>query len=260
MTLVYAGWSYHTSPRNLEQIYIGTSPIVGSTQTQYLAASTEIERSPRSIDISQALKVLHTDFWFQPSCSAIKRVVAQYERIGAISTLPGLSPIGLQWLKATLINLFILGILKICSEVTNLTQNERKELLKQRLVSDKIPYDEFAHLVKTTFEYAHSIYGRERGLPLGEYHEIPPPAYTDSLLDLIERALRNPNEAILMPLFSETILFDYLLVGNTINKSAIETLLGRPFDRLLNHYRDYVFFLSNVCPSIRDFVRAILPT
>lgn len=244
----------------LEKTIIDSSPILGSSRTEYLLASMEINRLQKNPAIRDALKVIRTDFWFQPSCSAIKRIIAQNERIGTLSTLPGLSPVGLQWLKAMLVSLFTLGILIICSEVSNLNTGERDELLKRRLVSDKIPYNEFTSLVRTTFEYAHSIYGGRQGLPLGTHYEVPPPEYTDSLLDLVNRALRNPKEAILMPRFSECILFDYVLSGTQINKPVIEAQFGVSFDKLLSHYRDYIFFLINICPNIRDFLKALLPT
>ncbi len=244
---------------DLEKSFIGASPISGSSSPEYLSASLEINRLQKNATVKDALKVVRSDFWFQPSCSAIKRIIAQHERIGTISTLPGLSPMGLQWLKAMLISLFSLGVLNICSEVHLLNEQERKELLKRRLVSDKIPYNDFASLVKSTFEYAHLIYGEKQGVPLGTHYEVPPPDYTDSLLDLISRALRNPREAILMPRFSECILFDYVLRNAPINKANIESQFGLPFDKLLSHYRDSLFFLVNICPNIRDFIKDLFP-
>lgn len=242
----------------MEQDNIEATPVRGSSATEYLGAASELQRSTRNQQISRAMQLIHSDFWFLPSCSAVKRAIAQYESIAAISTLPGLSPRGLQWLKSTLISLFTIGVLRICSEVNNLDQDERAEILKQRLVSDRIPYERFISLVRSSFEYAHSVYGKQQGLPLGNFYNIPPPPYTDSLLDLIERALKHPREAVLMPLFSEHILFDYVLPGVTINPQAIELVFRRPYTQLLSHYRDYIFFLSRISPSIKDFLQILL--
>lgn len=242
----------------LEQNHID-STIKGSTNTEYLTAYNELHRPTKSPDIAHALTTVHTDFWFLPSISAVKQVIAQYERIGVINTLPGLSPRSLQWLKATLITLFVLGILRICSETISLSQAEREEILKQRLVSDKIPYKEFTSLVRTSFEYAYTIYGKPQGLPMGEHYQISPPKYSDSLLDLITRALKHPKEAVIMPLFSECLLFEYTLPEKTVDTHAIELIFGRSYDHLLSHYRDYIFFLSTICPNIKDFLRPLLP-
>ncbi|MBA7569364.1 hypothetical protein ES708_11103 [subsurface metagenome] len=242
----------------LEQNHVG-STIKGSTNTEYLAACYELRRPTRSPDIAHALTTVHTDFWFLPSISAVKQVISRYERISAISTLPGLSPRNLQWLKATLIALFVLGILRICSETIGLNQAEREEVLRQRLVSDKIPHGEFTSLVRTAFEYAYTIYGKPQGLPMGEHYQIPPPKYSDSLLDLITRALKHPKEAVVMPLFSECLLFEYILPEKTVDIHAIELIFGRSYDHLLSHYRDYIFFLSKICPSIKDFLRPLFP-
>lgn len=186
-------------------------------------------------------------------------MIARYERVSEIGPLPGLSPGSLQWLKATLINLFILGILRICSEAIGLSQAERGEVLRQRLVSDKIPYGEFTSLVRTAFEYAYTIYGKPQGLAIGEHYQIPPPKYSDSLLDLITRALNHPKEAVTMPLFSECLLFEYILPEKTVDTKAIELIFGGSYDHLLSHYRDYIFFLSTICPKIKDFLRPLLP-
>jgi len=235
------------------------STIKGSTNTEYLTAYDELHRPTKSRDIVHALTTVHTAFWFLPSISAVKQVITQYERIGVINTLPGLSPRSLQWLKATLITLFVLGILRICSETISLSQAEREEILKQRLVSDRIPYQEFTSLVRTSFEYAYTIYGKPQGLPMGEHYQIPPPKYSDSLLDLITRALKHPKEAVIMPLFSECLLFEYTLPQKTVDTHAIELIFGRSYDHLLSHYRDYIFFLSTICPNTKDFLRPLLP-
>ena len=161
-------------------------------------------------------------------------------------------------LVSNLISLFTLGVLRICSEVINLARDERAEILKQRLVSDRIPYDQFISLVRTSVEYAYSVYGKQQGLPLGNLYDIPPPQYTDSLLDLIERALKHPREAVLMPLFSEYMLFDYVLPGVTIDPQATELVFRRPYTQLLSHYRDYIFFLSRISPSIKEFLQILL--
>lgn len=235
------------------------STIKGSTNTEYLTAYDELHRPTKSPDIVHALTTVHTNFWFLPSISAVKQVITQYERIGVINTLPGLSPRSLQWLKATLITLFVLGILRICSETISLSQAEREEILKQRLVSDRIPYQEFTSLVRTSFEYAYTIYGKPQGLPMGEHYQIPPPKYSDSLLDLITRALKHPKEAVIMPLFSECLLFEYTLPQKTVDTHAIELIFARSYDHLLSHYRDYIFFLSTICPNIKDFLRPLFP-
>jgi hypothetical protein len=242
----------------LEQDHIG-STINGSTTTQYLTTYYELDKSIKKSDLLHALKTIHTDFWFLPSISAVKQVIARYERIGAINTLPGLSPSSVQWLKSTLITLFVLGILRICSETIGLSRAEREELLRQRLVSDKIPYEEFTSLVKTSFEYAYTIYGKQQGLPIGEHYQIPPPKYSDSMLDLIARALKHPKEAVTMPLFSECLLFEYILPERTVDTHKIELIFGRPYSHLLSHYRDYIFFLSAICPTTKDFLRPLLP-
>lgn len=243
----------------MEQNNIGAIAIKGSSAAEYLGAASELQRSlKRQQDIGSAMQLIHSDFWFLPSCSALKKVITQYESVAAISTLPGLSPRGLQWLKSNLINLFILAVLRICSEVVNLNQDERAEILKQRLVYDRIPYDQFVSLVRTTIEYAHSVYGKQQGIPLGDLYNIPPPQYTDSLLDLIERALKHPKEAVLMPLFSEHVIFDYVLPGVSIDAQAIEQVFQRPYTQLLSHYRDYIFFLSRISSTIKDFL-PILP-
>lgn len=242
----------------MEQDIGEATSIRGSSAAEYLGAVSGLQRSIRNQEISQAMRLIHSDFWFQPSCSVTKRVIAHYESIGTISTLPGLSLRWLQCLKSTLINLFTLVILRVCSEVVNLAQDERAEILKQRLVSDRIPYGQFISLVKTSIEYAHSVYAKQQGIPIGNLYDIPPPPYTDSLLDLIERALRHPKEAVLMPLFSEHLLFDYVIPGLTIDPQAIERIFQRPYGQLLGHYRDYIFFLSNISPSIKDFLKVVL--
>lgn len=245
----------------MERDYMEGLPITkGSTRAEFLAVTEELNRALKDSNVTRALQVIRTDFWFLPSCAALKQVIAQYERLGPMSTLPGLSSLALQWLKAMLVSLFTLGILRICSEVINLAPKEREGVLKQRLVSDRIPYREFASLVRTTFEYAHSIYGKQAALPLGDFYEIPPPQYTDSLLDLVTRSLRHPKEAILMPRFSECVLFEYVLLGKTVDTASVEQIFGRPYSHLQGHYRDYLFFLSDICPATKDFLKSLFPS
>jgi hypothetical protein len=244
----------------MEQAYMTSLPVInGSTTSEFLAATEELKRVRKNPDVERAIQVINTEFWFLPSCAALKKVVAQYERICPASTIPVLSDISLQWLKAMLVGLFTLGVLRICGEVVSLSPREREELLRQRLVSDRIPYSEFASLVKTTFEYAHSVYGKQAALPLGDYYVVPPPKYTDSLLDLITRALKRPREAILMPRFSECVLFEYVLLGKTVDQAKMEQLFRRPYADLLAHYRDYLFFLDAICPATREFLKTLFP-
>lgn len=245
----------------MEQDYLGSLPVItGSTTPEFLTASEQLRMAVKDPNIGQALGIVRTNFWFTPSCAALKQVVGQYERLCPVNTLPGLSNPALQWLKAILINLFIVGILRICSDVSTLAPKEREQVLRQRLVSDKIPYTEFTSLIRTTFEYAHSIYGRQASLPLQELVEIPPPAYADSLLDLVARALKQPKEAVLMPRFSECVLFEYALPGRTIDTTKIEALFKKPYSDLQAHYRDYLFFLSSICQNTREFLGSLFPT
>jgi len=244
----------------MEEPYVTGSPQVeASASNVFLAATEELKSARKEPDVERAMQVIHTEFWFLPSCSALKRVIAQYERICPVKSIPGLSNPSLQWLKGMLVNLFALGVLRICGEVVSLSANERQELLRQRLVSDRMPYSEFASLVRTTFEYAYSVYGKQAALPLGDYYVVPPPPYTDSLLDLITRALKRPKEAILIPRFSECILFDYVLLGKTVDQAKVEALFRRPYGDLLAHYRDYLFFLDAICPSTREVLNALFP-
>lgn len=245
----------------MEREYTEGLPVIkGSTEAEFLAVTEELNRALKDSNVVRALQVIRTDFWFLPSCAALKQVLAQYECLGPLNTLPGLSSLALQWLKAMLVSLFTLGVLRMCSEVIGLAPTEREQVLKQRLVSDRIPYREFTSLVRTTFEYAHSVYGKQAGLPLGDFYEIPPPQYTDSLLDLVTRALRHPKEAILMPRFSEYMLFECVLRGKVVDTASVQQIFRRPYPALLGHYRDYLFFLNNICSSTRDFLSSLFPT
>jgi len=244
----------------MENNYMGNPPIIiGSTGQEFLAASAELRSAVKNRDVGQALRLVHTNFWFTPSCTAIKQVIAQYERICPINILPGLSTMALQWLKATLVNLFLLAILRICGDVITLAPREREGVLRKRLVSDKIPYAEFTSLVRTTFEYAHSVYGKQESIDPRNLYEIPPPVYTDSLLDLVDRTLKRPREAILIPRFSECVLFENVLLGKAIDTTRIEELFGRPYQDLQSHYRDYLFFLSRICPDTKGFLKILFP-
>ena len=238
----------------------GTPLMKNSTGYDFLVVPEALKRIGKNSEATPTMRVISTQFWFQPSCDALKQVIAQYEQIGPKSTLPNLSLKALQWLKAMLISLFTIGVLRICGEVISLSQKEREEVLRQRLVSDKVPYTEFNALVRNAFEYAYTIFGKQAALPLENYYEIPPPDYTDSLLDLIERALSNPKEAILMPRFSECVLFNYELLGENIDVEKVEKLFARPYTKLQSHYRDYLFFLNRICPTTKEFLKGLFPS
>lgn len=231
----------------------------GSAGDSYVLLPIEVRSKNKHPVLGQAIRLIQTDFWFLPSYTAMKRTIGQYEKVMPYTTVPGISAHALNWIKAMLINLFVVGVLRIAGETLCLNDKEREDMLKQRLITEKLPHAEFMLLVKDIFEYAYSVYGRQAGLPFGSHHEIPPPDYADSLLDLVTRVLKNPEEAQLMPRFSECVLFDCILSGQSIDSSAMENYLKRSYTDLLRHYRDYLFFLNDRCQNTRDFLSILFP-
>lgn len=250
----------HHTLTELESFHVGDSQFYGSANQEFVIVQENLIRSKKKEDVvERVLQTLQRFYWFNPTGAALNKVLGQYEQIASINTIPGVPPRALQWMKGSLVNLFVLGILRLCGEVINLSANERGKILRQRLVSDKIPYNEFTSLVKTTFEYAYTVYAKQAALPMGDYHQIPPPDYSDSLIDLVDRALKRPKLAIAMPRFSELMIFEYVFQDKPIEMALVEDLFRLPYNELLAHYRDYLFFLTGVADCTKNLFKPLFP-
>lgn len=212
--------------------------------TKMIKYYNDIKKSPDNL--SRYYWFLKIKFWLLPPSIQIKEIKRGYEEFSKKCLI---NKDYEHWILCESIVLISIAALKFCKELYPLVENERKEWIKIKLMEG---IDFSIEKQEKTLEYIkmyieHKIYeltGKKTTISKEEFR-IPPPEYTDNLIELMNRLLKNPKYSTQIPRFLDFITFEYILNDKNIDRAELAQLFPEiDLDLLAKMSKNLIRFLD----------------
>lgn len=121
-------------------------------------------------------------------------------------------------------------LLSICSDVLGLPEGSRRQQITSKLTFGDLEPQTIKNIMQDAKNLANEIV--KSSVPKSvapkevDFGEITPPAYTDSFIGLVERALARPQMYLSMPQLLDFMLFEEGLKGRDISDEELRSIFG----------------------------------
>ena len=150
-----------------------------------------------------------------------------------------------------------LAILDFASSLYMWQQNQLKKRVSLSLSSGLGSPQEQKKIIEVSLAYAAALKGVN--LPKAEdvSLQIPPPPYTDLVVDILDRFYEHPSIAIQVPRFLELLIYEYILPSNDIDKTVIQAFFPIDITLLVKMSKNVVTFLEKVIGFPKSIVNPL---
>lgn len=179
-------------------------------------------------------KFISTDYWSMDKYTKIKKCITAFRELANVP-LEGLTKeqvITIKWGIYELTTLFVLSLLNIIRELYYFSDYERRNSLRDGLVSGEISIKKRTELVTASYHLAFELMRAQNPefIPPASFTKmvsISPPSYFEELDDLLARIINNP-----LGYFDILRILDYMLMEYDLQEKEYD------FDRLNNMFGD----------------------
>lgn len=190
---------------------------------------------------------LVSDFWTMANNIKIKRVITHVEDL--LKQISTKKPYH-QWLLVESIILFSVALMGFCYDLSPLSETNRKKYVNVKMIEGIGTIEDQEKILKTVRALVGSILEEHNlKLPSGLLGEIkiPPPIYTEKLIELLERLLDKPYLSIHIPRFLDYWLYESAIRQSTIDQDRLLTIFklsSEEMDILAKLSKNIVRFLD----------------
>lgn len=168
-----------------------------TTQSQQLSGLSRIV-IPNNHSFKKIAEFISSDYWTFDNFTQVKKCLTGIKQLSEYLNIP-LDPKQIQsikWGVYSLISLFLLSTLKICSEIYYYSDKDKYEILHDGLVSGTIPIHKRKEIVDASYQIAAGVI--KQYIPdfdTSTFHKINPfnpPLYFKAYYDLVLRIVSQP--------------------------------------------------------------------
>lgn len=194
-------------------------------------SSYDITNYKRKIDYYKKIKTrsnyvqdhywfLVSDYWGVKTNLQIKRIINYVEKL-----LQNLTSIEHNWLLIESVILFSVSLINFCHEVSPYKKEDRENYIKISMIEGIGNIEDQEKILKITKSLI-SAYIKEYTGESVQYNsddvKIPPPEYTDKLIELLTRLVDKPKLSIKIPHFLDYYLYESQINGKDVEKLELE--------------------------------------
>lgn len=167
----------------------------------------------------------------------------------------------IKWAILQLIPMFALATLNICRDLYFLNDMEKKEIVKNSLISSEIPVNRRAEIVSATYRIAVGILQQQypaAQLPqLDSSLGLTPPPYFDKYYDLILRITGKPNQYFDVLRLLDYSLQEYILNDIPMNVNTMQRIIPN-FENARIGLKTILHFIIDTCNVPQSLFDVIL--
>lgn len=167
----------------------------------------------------------------------------------------------LKWAIYELITLLILATLNICRDVYYLSENDRKIMINDGMISGEISAKKRAELVDATYKMAIGLVKEQipdfKPSKLNLNVGINAPEYCEKFIDLVNRITNEPLKYFDILRIIDFLLMEYELKGSDINENELQKLFNN-YNEIRGGIKTLLHFICDVCKipiSFFEFIK-----
>jgi hypothetical protein len=214
--------------------------------------------------LKKVFSFARSEFWYTPNPLRLKRTIRHIDDLAA-------SLVGdwntddvaytQRWLLMELIVLLSASTLWLCHQCFPLSRADRASYIRQVLTAGLLPREELEKIRRAAQQYisarVRDVTGQQSLFTAGD-DGIAPPAYSEGLLDIVERLLAREKSAIRVPRLLDLVVYQVLLKGGGLPADMLSAALGDDLDMTLKLAKNGVFFLINYTGLTKEHVADLL--
>jgi hypothetical protein len=237
----------------LEQVWISHSDLwLGSHDYRYFYERHRqlyddiIKRDSR---LKAAFVFARSEFWYTENTIRLKRTITHIDDL-AKSLVGDWAQDDIaysqRWLILELIILFSISVLCLCYQSYSFSKSDRERLVAELLAAGLLPIEELRKIRQAALRYVHQkvkeLTGQGMLFP-PEANDVPPPEYTESLIDIVERLLARETHASEIPRLLDLVVFEGVLKSGPVAPEIFSSLFHGDLEFTLKLAKNLLFFL-----------------
>jgi hypothetical protein len=113
-------------------------------------------------------------------------------------------------------------------------------------------------LINAVLTYVSALQGVKLPHTTESQIDVPPPKYTDYLVDYIERIYEHPRAAIQVPRFLDVIINEFIIPKNDIDKNILQKTFNGDLSILAKMSKNVVIFLERAIGFPKEILQPLL--
>jgi len=239
-------WDYEVLAHN-EKIFGAASPIGYNNPTVYYQREIDNYRTIRDVDrLSKAYWYLKATFWFEPAETRIKRTLTaiSYCQEEVNSLKKEIAQAAKDLLCEGMV-LTSVAVLDFAGQLSSWRATSHlKEQVSQRLTSGLGTEAERNEIIQAALEYTTAMKGAKARRTPPTPLQVPPPKYTEPLVDLMDRFYERPTVAQRVPRLLDLLTYESIIPGKEVDKSRVKLFFGEDVEILAKMSKNVVTFLE----------------
>lgn len=237
----------------VKPIFGDTFPSISDRTIHELWLSTK--GKSKSHQLGRILDYFDYEFWAEGPLTRLKRSIAAAQLIQSACTEIGVTGNAGDLLTALVIRRFLFSLLNAASHISLLSVQEVSDVVKEQLITEKLPISEYHSLIESTAQLIFEVYGDPSKGPLkkNDYY-VPPPEYAEELTDLLGRSVElHESLPAVMPAFDALIIEDALRARKPVSDSLLRGIPSSQIDTIKQWMRSVRLFLVERQKSLSDW-------
>ena len=191
--------------------------------------------------LSKIYWFLRSRFWYIENSAQVKQTITALKMLSANT-----KPEAIRWLAYEASVLFSLSLVYLCRELYPLTEKERPEYINNLLITGVGSPEYSKSVLGAAYGLIAAAERDKKGKPSRIGHsdiKIPPPEYSASLTNLVERMVQRPAVSVEVPRFLDYVCFEFLFKDRQID----EKIIGRLFPKETS-------FIAKMSKNVAKFI------
>lgn len=202
-------------------------------------------------ELRHIAQFIESNYWVFDYYARIKKCITGLQQLNDVYEMAKEEQKSiLKWAMCELISLFTLATLNICREVYYLSEEERKVMINDGMISGEISARKRAELVEATYKMAIGLVKEQipdfKPMKLNLNVGINAPEYCIKYIDLINRITNNPLSYFDVLRIIDFSLMQYEFKNIPVNENELKELFNN-FNEVKGSVKTIIHFICDVC-------------
>jgi hypothetical protein len=194
---------------------------LGSNDYEYYEPRTQKYYGSLKDDphLSKIYWFLRSRYWYMENSPRLKQAITALKLLSS-NTKPEVS----RWMVYESSILFSLSLVSLCRDLFPLSEKERPGYINNLLITGVGSPEYSRKVLSAVYGLLDSSEGPQGKKSRLDYNDLklPPPEYSASLVDLVERMVQKPAISVEVPRFLDFVCFEFLFKDKKIDEKVIE--------------------------------------